>query len=95
MINLKKLFHFHQWETIQQGDYDLLGISSKSTIRRCKKCEIKQVLIVDCMGLNPAEYYSFWSTLIEPPECFNCNPNLQMQAENVCNLCAYRSECIK
>jgi len=93
-MNLKKLFHFHKWEIIQDGNYDTLGIPSPSTIRKCKKCEVKQKLVIDCLGMNPQDYYRFWQTIEETPDCFKSNPSYQMQAENCCNDCPYRKECL-
>lgn len=63
MIKIKIPHIFHVWTIIQNGNYDILGIASPVTVRMCEKCGKKQALFVECLGLNPPEYYRHWETL--------------------------------
>lgn len=53
----------HQYVTINEGEYDNLGISNNPTVRECVCCGKTQEFVMHCLGMNPPDYYTYWETI--------------------------------
>lgn len=73
----------HRYATINEGDYNNLGISHNPTIRECLCCGKTQELVKHCLGLNPPEYYTYWTTNVFTNEKPKNKLNKQQEKDSI------------